>query len=144
MGRFTVINLLQAAIIFVVATFVFQAKTVGSLLSLGVLAIVGSIAFLSIGFAISTVAKTTEAANMLASLVNFPMMFMSGTFWPKELFPETMGSVIAALPLTSLVDAMRGVGTRAEALGTYWPGIAYLCAWSVICLVIATRRFRWE
>ncbi|MGH2374703.1 MAG: ABC transporter permease, partial [bacterium] len=83
-GRSSIIQLLQVAIIFVVGTFVFGAHTRGSLLDLGVLAVIGAVAFFAIGFAISSLAKSSESANLLGSLVNFPMMFLAGTFWPRD------------------------------------------------------------
>ncbi|HEX6971936.1 MAG TPA: ABC transporter permease, partial [Limnochordia bacterium] len=120
-SRFTVINLLQGVIIYLVATYAFGARTVGSLAALALLAVIGSVVFLAMGFAISTISKTAEAANGLGSLVNFPMLFLSGTFWPRELMPAAMRPLIDALPLTPLVDAMRGVATRADALSAHWP-----------------------
>lgn len=142
--RFTVINLLQGVIIFLVATYVFRAKTIGSLLDLAILSIIGSVTFLAIGFAISTVSRTAESANALGSLVNFPMLFLSGTFWPRDLIPEALRPVVGALPLTPLVDAMRGVATRADSLLVYTPGILYLLAWTAVAFAVAAWRFRWE
>lgn len=143
-ARFTVVNLVQVAIIFIVATFAFGARTTGSLWELGVLSLIGSVTFLAMGFAISTVSKTAESANTLGSLVNFPMLFLSGTFWPKEMLPEAMRPVVQALPLTPLVDAMRGVGASGDAITAYGPGILYHLAWAVVCFAIAAWRFRWE
>lgn len=142
--RFTVVNLLQVAIIFLVATFVFGAKTVGSLAALAFLALVGSFAFLGIGFAISAVSRSPEAAGNLGSVANFPMMFLSGTFWPREMIPERLQPVIGALPLTPLVEAMRGVGAQGEPLTDFLPGIAYLLAWGVAGFMVAARYFRYE
>ena len=143
-GRFSIVQLVQGAIIFLVGTFVFGAHTQGSLLDLGLLAVVGALAFFGMGFAISTVSKTSESANLLGSLVNFPMMFLSGTFWPREFMPQTIRPVIAYLPLSPLVDAMRGVGASGEPIGDYLWAVGYLLAWTAGAFVIAIRRFRWE
>jgi ABC-2 type transport system permease protein len=143
-GRFSVTQLFQAAIIFLIATTVFGAHTQGRLLDLVILAVVGAVAFFGMGFAISTVSKTSESANLLGSLVNFPMMFLSGTFWPRELMPQTIRPVIAYLPLSPLVDAMRGVGASGEPLTHYLWAIGYLLAWTVAAFALAVRRFRWE
>src|SRR5690606_14021179 len=78
-SRFTLVNLLQAAIIVAVSIWVFKAQVAGSLLQLAALAAIGSVAFLAMGFAISTVTSNAEAANALGSMVNFPMLFLSGT-----------------------------------------------------------------
>lgn len=143
-ARFTVVNLIQVAIIFLVATYAFGARTAGSLWHLAILCLIGSVTFLAIGFAVSTVSRTAEAANTLGSLINFPMLFLSGTFWPKEFLPEGMRSVVSALPLAPLVDAMRGVGAMGDPLSQYLGGIAYLLAWAVAGFALAAWRFRWE
>jgi len=143
-ARFTVVNLIQAIIIFLVATLVFGAQTVGSLWQLAALALIGSVTFLSMGFAVSALSKTAEAANNLGSLINFPMLFLSGTFWPKEMLPEGIRPIVQALPLTPLVDAMRGVAAMGDTIVAYSGGIAYLLAWSVIGFAVCAWRFRWE
>lgn len=143
-GRSSIIQLMQVAIIFMVGTFVFGAHTRGSLLDLGVLAVIGAVAFFAMGFAISSLSKTSESANLLGGLVNFPMMFLAGTFWPRDLMPEAIQPVIGYLPLSPLVDAMRGVGATGEPLSHYVWAVGYLLAWAAGAFVIAARRFRWE
>lgn len=143
-ARFTVINLLQVAIIFAIATLVFGARTGGSVAGLFLLAAVGSVAFLGMGFAISAVSRTAEAASNLGSLFNFPMMFLSGTFWPREMIPDSFQPLISALPLTPLVEAMRGVGARGEPLTDFIPGLLYLLGWGAAGFLVSARSFRVE
>ena len=143
-ARFSLVQMLQVGIIFVVATVVFGAHTQGSLFDLTILALVGAVAFFGVGFAISTVSKTSESANLLGSLVNFPMMFLAGTFWPRELMPQSIRPVIAFLPLSPLVDAMRGVSVTGEPLTHYLWALGYLAALTIAAFALAVRRFRWE
>jgi len=143
-GRYTVTNFVQMAIIVAVAIGVFNATILGNPVTVIGLLMFGTLVFVGIGFAISTVSKTPESANLLGSAIHFPMMFLSGTFWPREFMPDFMQPVIALLPLTPLVDAMRAVAARGDALGPYLPGLAYLGAWGVAAFVLAAWRFRWE
>lgn len=143
-GRFTITNIAQGLIIVLIGVFVFKANVVGSYLNLIVLVVIGSITFLCIGFAISTLSKTAEAASNLGSAVSFPMMFLSGTFWPREMIPAALQPVINLLPLTPLVDAMRSVTTQASSLAAHAGGILYLLCWAVVAVALATWRFRWE
>lgn len=142
--RYAAVSLAQLAVISLVGVGIFGARLAGNPLLLAGLAVLGSLVFTSMGIAISTAARTPESANVMASVANFPMMFLAGTFWPRDLMPEAIRPVVAYLPLSPLVDAMRAVGARAEPLGPYLPGLAYLAAWGIAALVIATRRFRWE
>src|SRR5690625_470984 len=143
-ARFTITNLLQGAIIVLVGVLAFRAQVIGSYWNMFVLSVIGSVAFLAIGFAVSTVSQTPDGANTLGSAIVFPMMFLSGTFWPRELVPDALQPLIDLLPLTPLVEALRGVATQGHGLAMYWPGMLYLAGWGVVAMVIAIRRFRWE
>lgn len=142
--RFTLVTLLQSALIFAVGVYGFGARVVGSVWVLFLLAALGSMAFLSVGLAISTLAPTAESANIIGSLLNFPMMFLSGTFWPKDIMPASMQPLVGVLPLTPLVDSMRAVSIEGASLAPYAGGLAYLVAWGAVALAIAAWRFRWE
>jgi len=143
-GRYTLTSLFQMAVLIAVAVLVFHAKIVGSLATLAALVVVGTLAFVGMGFAISTVSSTPESANLLGSAISFPMMFLAGVFWPREFIPPAFEPVINLLPLTPLVDAMRAVSTRGESLGPYLWGLTYLAVWGAISFLVAARRFRWE
>lgn len=143
-ARFTITNLVQSAIIVFIGVVVFGATIVGSFWNLFILAVFGSVTFLAIGFAVSTVSKTAESANNLGSAVFFPMLFLSGTFWPREMIPEGLHGLINLLPLTPLVDAMRGVATQGDMLSSYSGGLLYMGAWTLAAGFIASWRFRWE
>ncbi|BAS27218.1 ABC transporter permease [Limnochorda pilosa] len=143
-GRFTVVNLFQAAIIFLVGTYVFHARTQGDLLQYAVVAAWGSVAFLALGMAISTVSRTAEAASNLGNLVAFPMMFLSGVFWPREMMPEVLQPFLGRLPLSPLVDALRAIASGTGTLFDHLGGLGYLTLWMVAAMAVAVWRFRWE
>ncbi len=143
-ARFTITNLIQATVIVLIGVGVFKAQIVGSWLNLALLAAIGSVTFLAMGFAISTLSKTSESANNLGSAIAFPMMFLSGTFWPREMIPDFLQPVLQFLPLTPLVDAMRGVAAHGDTLAMHLGGIGYMLVWIVGAVLIATWRFRWE
>lgn len=143
-ARYAATNLVQLTVIAIIAVTVFHARVVGSPWVVGGLALLGTVVFVGIGMAISTASRTPESANLTGTALSFPMMFLGGTFWPRDFMPAFLQPLIAALPLTPLVEAMRGVAARGEDLGTYWPGLVYLAAWGLAAGVIAARRFRWE
>src|SRR5439155_1119736 len=141
-GRYTLTSLFQMAVIMLVAVLAFHARIAGSLLTLGALIVLGTLVFVGMGFAISTIAKSPEAANLLGSAISFPMMFLGGTFWPKDFMPKAMQPVIGLLPLSPLVDVLRGVATGGDPLTSYLPGWAYLAARGAVSLSVAARRLR--
>ncbi len=143
-ARYAATNLVQLAVIVLVAVLAFHATIVGSLWTLTALALLGTLVFVGMGIAISTVSRTPESANLLGSALSFPMMFLAGTFWPREFMPAFLQPVIAALPLTPLVEVMRAVAARGEAVAPYWPGLLYLVAWGLASFILAGWRFKWE
>jgi ABC-2 type transport system permease protein len=143
-ARYAATNLVQLAVIVLVAVLVFKATIVGSLWILAGLALVGTLVFVGMGIAVSTVSRTPESANLLGSALSFPMMFLAGTFWPREFMPAFLQPVIAVLPLTPLVEVMRAVAARGEAVAPYWTGLLYLAGWGIVSFVLAAWRFKWE
>jgi ABC-2 type transport system permease protein len=143
-ARYAATNLVQLAVIAVIAVGVFDAVIVGSLWVLAALAVFGTLVFVGMGIAVSTLSRTPESANLLGTALSFPMMFLAGTFWSRDFMPALLQPVIAALPLTPLVDVMRGVAARGEGIAAYWPGLLYLAAWGVGASILAAWRFRWE
>lgn len=142
--RYATTNLVQLAVIALVAIWVFDAVIVGSLLTLTALALLGTLVFVGMGLAISTASRSPESANLMGSALSFPMLFLAGTLWPREFMPAFLQPVIGALPLTPLVESMRAVAARGETLLPYIPGLAYLAAWGVLSLFVAGWRFKWE
>jgi hypothetical protein len=55
--------------------------------------VLGALTFTSIGYVIASFARTEEAANGMTSIVQFPLMFLSGIFFPLEVMPEWLRGV---------------------------------------------------
>jgi ABC-2 type transport system permease protein len=139
-----VIALVQFVLIVGVGVFAFNVKIVGSLVVIGGLAILGSLAFTSLGYVIASLARTEEAANGMTSAVQFPLMFLSGTFWPISLMPDFLQVVARFLPLTYLSDALRQVMVGGTAYAPLAVCVAILAGWTVVCFGFAARRFQWQ
>jgi len=143
-ARYAVTNIVQLGVIVLIGVAVFHARIVGSLGMLAAVALFGALAFVGIGFAVSTWSKTPESANLLGSVISFPMLFLAGTLWPREFMPAFMQPVISLLPLTPLVEAMRGIATRGDTVMPYLAGLAYLGLWGGVTFALAAWRFKWE
>jgi ABC-2 type transport system permease protein len=134
----------QAVIIIGVGVFVFGVEIVGSLLLAALFVALGAMAFLALGYVIASFAKTEEAANGMTSVVQFPMMFLSGTFFPLDEMPAFLQSVARVIPLTYLADALRQVMVGGAAFAPLSVCALVLVAWLVVCFAIASRTFRWQ
>jgi ABC-2 type transport system permease protein len=138
------IALTQAVIIVAVGVSVFGVEIVGSFLLTVLFIALGAMAFLALGYVIASFAKTEDSANGMTSVVQFPMMFLSGTFFPIDQMPDFLQSVARVIPLTYLSDALRQVMVGGAAFAPLWVCAAVLIGWLVVCFGIAARKFRWQ
>ena len=80
----------------------------------------------------------------MTQVVQLPMLFLSGIFFPIATMGPILQSIARFLPLTYLGDALRQVmvdGTPFAPLGVC---VAVLMAWLVACFGIAARYFKWQ
>lgn len=139
-----VLAVIQALIIVLVAYFVFQVTVIGNwFLLLGVI-LLGTLTFISIGYLVVSRVKTMEGAMPIIQLVQFPMLFLSGIFFPVDFMPGFMRPIVTAMPLTYLGDALRQVMVDAAPVYPFMVNIAVLSGWLIVCLALAIRFFRWE
>ena len=64
-------------------------------------------AFVGLGMILTRVAREAESAAAAANAVMFPMMFLSGTFFPVEMMPEFLQKVAKVLPLFYVNEGLR-------------------------------------
>ena len=139
-----VIAIVQTVIIIAVGTRLYGVQLSGSLVLLGALVVLGSLAFIALGYVIASFAPTEDAANGMTSVVQFPLMFLSGTFFPIDAMPDYLKSIARVLPLTYLSDALRQVMVDGTPFAPLWVCFAALAGFLVVCLAISARFFRWQ
>jgi ABC-2 type transport system permease protein len=109
-----------------------------------VLSLLGSTVFMAFGFAIAGWAQNEDQAQPVAQLIQFPMMFLSGTFFPRDSFPPILQTVTGFLPLTYLADAMRHVANDGASLWVVRADLLGLVVWGLIAGFVSVRLFHWE
>lgn len=139
-----IIGLVSISIMFAVALTVFRLKVVGNWLAIAVYLVLSIFMILGIGLAVGGWAKNERQAAPLANIIVFPMLFLSGTFFPRFLMPEWLQSVSQYLPLTPVIDGLRMIITEGKGLLDIGPQLGLLAVWMVIIYIIAFRVFRWE
>jgi len=116
----------------------------GSLIAIALVALTGALAFGSIGLLVGSRVKTLEAISGLMNLIMVPMWVLSGVFFSSSNFPEVVQPFIRELPLTALVDALRGVVLEGDTLGGIRLELATLAAWAIVPFSIGLRIFKWR
>jgi ABC-2 type transport system permease protein len=143
-GLRVLIALTQAIIIVAVARLVFDVQMIGSWLTLFGVVLFGGLTFVGLGYLIASVARTEDSGMAIAQIINFPMMFLSGIFFPVDSMPAFLKPVVSAMPLTYLGDALRQTMVGASAIHPLSLDLAVLGAWLLVCVVLSLRLFRWE
>ncbi len=138
------IAMVQALIIVGVGAFAFGVQISGSIPMVIGFVVLGAMTFLSLGYVIASFAGTEDAANSMTGVIQFPMMFLSGTFFPINQMPDFLQGIARIIPLTDLSDALRQVMVSGAAFAPLWLCAAVLVGWLAVCFGIAAFKFRWQ
>lgn len=100
------------------------------------IALLGGIAFGSIGMFMTGLVSTIEIFNLPIFLFVTPMFLFSDTFFPVETLPVWAQKLSLFLPLTHLVKLTRSLSCGSINTGLLW-NIAYLLIFSLIFFPLA-------
>ena len=121
----------------------FDVRIFGSPWAVAFLLALGAASFAGIGLVVASRAKTLEAVSGALNLLMLPMWLGSGVFFSRERYPEWMQPALRFLPLTPLVDALRGVMLEGRTLAGCSEEIGIVAAWGLVSFALALRIFRW-
>ena len=108
------------------------------------LCLLGAFSFAGLGLLIASRAKTIEAVSGLMNVAMLPMWLLSGVFFSSANFPEVAQPFIQILPLTALIDALRGVMIEGQSFAGIAHEIGILSAWGAGTFLLALKLFRWR
>ncbi|MDA4118628.1 MAG: ABC transporter permease [Thaumarchaeota archaeon] len=113
--------------------------------SLGIIPflILGPFLFVSLGMLVGTVSKSVESAAVVGNLVTFPMMFLSGTFFPVSTMPAYLQNIAHVLPLFYVIDGLNNIMLYAN-FGAALLDVGVLAVLSAIVFALAVRFFKWR
>jgi ABC-2 type transport system permease protein len=126
------------------ARLAFGVPLRGSLLDLGIICLITSLAFSALGLLVASRAKTMEAASGLMNLVMLPMWILSGVFFSATRFPALIQPIVRALPLTAAIDALRSNMLQGIGLNHLALEMTILLAWLIVPFAVTMKIFRWR
>ncbi len=107
------------------------------------LLLLGPTLFASLGMLVGTVAKEPETAGVVGNIVTFPMMFLSGTFFPISIMPQYLQMIAHVLPLFYVIEGLNNVmvyGNISRAL----VDMGVVVVVTIVIFVAAVRVFKWR
>ncbi len=141
---YMLIGVISLGIMMAIGILVFHLNMRGSYLLLVPFLILGVFELFGFGMAIGGWARSQQEAAPLTNIIVFPMMFLSGTFFPTYLMPQWLQSIAQYLPLSPVIDGARRIITQNSAPAALLPDIGLMALWCAVIYVIAFRVFRWE
>ncbi len=138
----TVRGFVQGIIVMAIAILIFGVTIQGSILLTGGVLLLGIFSFIGLGILLTALSNNEETAMILMTVLQFPMMFLTGVFFPIQQMPWFMQWLSNLLPLTYAVTAMRKVMILGAGIGDIVPEVAILVVFGAIMLLIAIPVFR--
>jgi ABC-2 type transport system permease protein len=134
---------LGVLLLVVAGVYVYHVRIVGNPFSLLAGFVLCSLSFFGIGFILAGTLPTARTAQVVAMVLLYPMLILSGAGWPRELMPETVQKVAAFLPLTYVVNLLRGLWSG-EAWSAHLADVAVLTGLLLLGILVSVKTFRWE
>ena len=86
---------------------------------------------------------TARTAQVVAMVLLYPMLILSGAAWPRELMPATVQKISAFVPLTYVVNLLRGLWAG-QPWSDHFLDVGVLAGMLILGIVISGKTFRWE
>ncbi len=117
----------------------------GTVLGLSLTLALGAACFCALGLAVSGLCPNADAAPAIVNFSIFPLLFVSGIFFPLDNAPAWITTVAKVFPMQRLADGLQyAFDPRTTGLGLNGGDLWALFAWAVAGSVLALRFFRWE
>jgi ABC-2 type transport system permease protein len=139
---YIIVGLVQAAIILLVARYLFDVPMIGSLALLGAAMMFYIAALLAMGFAISTLAANQLQAMQMTFFFFLPSMLLSGFMFPFRGMPgwaQVLGNVF---PVTHFLRIVRGILLKGNGVQEIAPHLWPLALFMLAVATVALLRYR--
>ncbi len=143
-ANYLLTGVISVALMTVAALVIFDFQMQGDYLSYALFCIFGIITMFGFGLAIGAWAENENQAAPLSNLVAFPLMFLSGVFFPRFLMPDWLQSLTNYLPLTPIIDGLRMITAEGKTVFELGPQLLLMLGWVVLVYGLAIRLFRWK
>lgn len=141
---FTIVSLISVAMMLLVGHLAFNFTMRGSWLLFWAFAVLSASMMVGLGLLVGGWAKNENQSAPLSNLVSFPMMFLSGAFFPAYLFPEWLQKISQVIPMSPVVDGFRMIMTEQANVMEILPQLLAVLAWVIAIYFSASKLFRWE
>jgi len=105
--------------------------------------LLGTFSILSLGFVLASLVPTARFAQPITAFVLYPMLAVSGLFFPVALLPRVLRTLALVFPTTHAVALIQGVWDG-SGWSAHWVNVAALLVLFAAYTTLSTKVFRWE
>lgn len=106
----------QGTLVFLFAPLVGVKLTPMLILKMWPVMFLGAFALASMGVALAARMRSTESFQVINQFVTFPLIFLSGVFFPLQNLPAWMNALVKLNPISYAVDPLRRLVLEAQDL----------------------------
>jgi len=143
-GNALVVSVLMLVLVTALGRIVYGAAIPTSTIpAVLVTLVVGAAAFSCLGFALTCIIPSEDAAPAITNAIALPLYFISGVFIPENEIPSGVLNVADAFPIRHFFEAFFAAYEPGAGSGFELGHLAIVAAWGLLGLVVALRYFRW-
>jgi ABC-2 type transport system permease protein len=135
-------GLAQGIMVLVLSIIFFHVTINGSVILVLLILLLGIFSFVGMGILVSASATEQETATQLLFMFQFPMLFLSGVFFPIQQMPVVMQYISKIIPLTYAIEAMRKVMILGGNMASVSNDLIILVIFGAVTLIIAVPVFK--
>lgn len=141
----TVITVLMVVLVTALGRIVYGVSVPSRTMpGLALTVLVGTAACCALGFAMTAIIPSENAAPAVTNAIMLPLYFFSGVFIPDSSLPEWMRSFASIFPVRHLFQSfLSAFDPGTTGAGIAWDHLGMLLAWGLFGAVVAARAFRW-
>jgi ABC-2 type transport system permease protein len=136
-------TLLGMVLLIIAGSTVYHVRFEGNALSVFAGFVLCCLSFFGLGFILASIMPNARTAQIVGMVVLYPMLFLSGAGFPKELLPDAIKKIAVFLPLTYVVNLLRGLWVG-ESWGDHLLDVGVLIGMMGVGAIVSIRAFKWE
>lgn len=145
LGNALTLSLLMVVVVAAIGRLLYDVPIpTNTLPALLVTLLVGSFAFCTLGFALTALIPSEDAAPAVTNVAVLPLYFLSGVFIPETEIPDGVLHFADAFPIRHFFQAfLTAWDPSTTGAGFEWAHLAVVAGWGALGLLIALKTFRW-
>jgi ABC-2 type transport system permease protein len=136
--------LVQMTLLVAFGILVMHVNWAQNLPALAIMLLASALAAAALGTMVGTFVKTESQASGISVMLGMTMALMGGCWYPLELFPQTVRTLVKILPTTWSMEGLLNITMRSGTVSTILPNALVLLGFAALFFSIGVWRFKYE